>query len=97
MDQQEFEEAIKQYATKKESVIPEYDIHLRTKRKVIDFKTHKEKVERANHAAINARAITTPKGTFPSVRAAAEGYGKTAQWVYNQIHKGEGFKYDNKR
>jgi hypothetical protein len=96
MDQLEFEEAIKGYATKKDSVIPEYEINLHTKRKIIDYRTHKEKVSKPSPAAVNARALITPHGTFPSVRAASIAYGKTIQWVYNQIHKGEGFTYDNK-
>jgi len=97
MDQQEFEEAIKPYAVKKDSVIPEYEINLHTKRRTIDFRTQKEKIRKENPAAVNARALKTPLGSFPSVRAAAVAHNKTVQWVYNQIHKGEGFTYDNKR
>jgi hypothetical protein len=96
MEQKLFEEAIKGYAVRKDSVIPEYEINLHTKRRIIDFRTQKEKVNKPNAAAINARALITPLGTFPSVRAAAVAHGKTVQWIYNQIHKGEGFTYDNK-
>ena len=94
MEQEAFEEAIKGYAKRKESVIPEYEINLHTKRKVIDIKTQAEKIAKINAAAINARSINTPLGTFKSVRAAADAHGKSIQWIYNQIHKGVGFTYD---
>jgi hypothetical protein len=97
MDQQEFEEAIKEYAVKKESVIPEFQINLRTKHRILDIRTQAEKVPKKNANAINARTLITPLGRFPSVRDAAAAHARTVQWVYNQIHKGEGFTYDNKR
>ena len=96
MDQQEFEEAIKEYAVRKDSVIPEFQINLRTKHRILDIRTQAEKIPKKSANAINARPIITPLGRFPSVRHAAEAHERSVQWIYNQIHKGEGFIYDTK-
>lgn len=97
MEQEAFEEAIAKYAKKLDSVIPEYEINLHTKRKTIDIRTQDEIKKRKPPTVTYAKKLRTPEGTFNSVRAAAEHYNRTTMWIYNQIHKGEGFTYDRQR
>lgn len=95
MEQEAFEEAIAKYAKRKEdSPIPEFEINLHTKRKTIDIRTQDEIKKRKPPVFTHAKKLKTPEGTFDSVKAAAEHYNKSAMWIYNKIHKGEGFTYD---